>query len=275
MIGKPLAQPTTIALPLEGKTFSLHVDTPNSDGYYEKIADLADAFLKEIPDTRVLLTRIQTLSKSRRRLKNLAQDGANHSLDGFLINTLNNELSAYTRGVQAHLRGLSGLDRLDRTLTTSKEQYHLYMLEIELANRLFAGGFKASEKKLAFLPHCLRDLTADCRASQRDLDYVCKGCTDDCKVNRTTKLLRRHGVTPYIWMTANLQSLFKKLKREGTSLGVLGVACIPELVRGMRLCMRFGVPVVGLPLDANRCARWWGKFHWNTVNFGKLEQLLE
>jgi hypothetical protein len=270
-----MVQPTTITLPLQGKTFSLHGDSANSDGYYVKIASLADGFLKEVPDPRLLLTKIQTLSKSRRRLRKIVSDGGDGSPDGLLVNTLRNELSPYTRGVQEHLRGLSGFDRLDRTLTTSEEQYHLSMLEIELVNRLFADGFKSSEKKLAFLPHCLRDLTADCRAAQRDLDYVCKGCTDDCKVNRTTKLLRRHGVDPYIWMTANLQSLFKKLKREGNSLGVLGIACIPELVRGMRLCMRFEVPVVGLPLDANRCARWWGEFHWNTVNFEILERLLQ
>jgi hypothetical protein len=269
-----MTQQTSLIAPLQGRTFSLHGDSQNSDGYYTTIADLADAFLKEVPDRRLLLTKIQTLSKSRRRLKKLVSDGGDGSLDGFLVNTLGSKLSPYTRGVQAHLRGLSGFARLDRTLTTSEEQYHLYMLEIELVNRLFADGFKASEKKLAFLPHCLRDMTADCRAAQRDLDYVCKGCTDDCKVNRVTKLLRRHGVTPYIWMTANLHSLFRNLKREGKSLGVLGIACIPELARGMRLCLRFEVPVVALPLDANRCARWWGEFHWNTVNFQKLERLL-
>jgi len=57
-------------------------------------------------------------------------------------------------------------------------------------------------------------------------------------------------------------------------VGVLGMACIPELVRGMRMCMRANVPVVGLPLDANRCARWWGQFHPNSVNLRELEILL-
>jgi hypothetical protein len=270
-----MVQPTTIAPPLHGKTFSLHGDSADSNGYYEKIGALADAFLKEVPDCRLLLTRIRALSKSRRQLKKLVRESKDHSLDAFMVKTLSRELSPYTHGVEAHLRGLSGFDRFDRTLTTSEEQYHLYMLEIELVNRLFSSAFNACENKLAFLPHCLHELTSDCRATQRGLDYVCKGCTDDCRLNRVTKLLRRHGVKPYIWMTANLQSLFKKLKKEGNSLGVLGIACIPELVRGMRLCMRFDVPVVGLPLDANQCARWWGEFHWNTVNFEKLERLLE
>ena len=270
-----MAQPTTITVPLQGKTFSLHGDSADSDEYYRKIGALADDFLKEIPDCRRLLGKIQTLSKSRRQLRRLVREEENHSLDALIVRTLSGELSPYTRGVEAHLRGLSGFDRFDRTLTTSQEQYHLYMLEIELVNRLFSSAFNACENKLAFLPHCLHELTSDCRATQRGLDYVCKGCTDDCRLNRVTKLLRRHGVKPYIWMTANLQSLFRKLKKEGNSLGVLGIACIPELVRGMRLCMRFEVPVVGIPLDANRCARWWGQFYWNTINFEKLEGLLK
>jgi hypothetical protein len=75
-------------------------------------------------------------------------------------------------------------------------------------------------------------------------------------------------------MTANLRSLFRKLHKEGKHLGVLGIACIPELVSGMRKCAGAAVPVVGIPLDANRCARWWGEFHYNTVNLHQLEKLL-
>jgi hypothetical protein len=75
-------------------------------------------------------------------------------------------------------------------------------------------------------------------------------------------------------MTANLKSLLNRLRKEGKKVGVLGIACIPELVNGMRMCMRAGVPVVGVPLDANRCARWWGEFHPNSVNIRVLESLL-
>jgi hypothetical protein len=89
-----------------------------------------------------------------------------------------------------------------------------------------------------------------------------------------SKLLRRHGVIPYIWMTANLQSLFRRLRKERKRFAVVGVACLPELVNGMRLCARANVPVLGIPLDANRCARWWGNFYPNTVNIRELERLL-
>jgi hypothetical protein len=264
----------TITVPLRGKTYCLHGQSTNSDAYYRKIAGLGDLCLARITNVRDLLTLVQKMSRRRRYLRTLARKEADGSFEAFLIHQLRDGLFPYSTAVQSHLQGLSGFQRWDRTLTTSEEQYCLYMLEIELVNRLHLDEFRQSTTKLAFLPHCLRDLSASCRATEREIDYVCKGCSNQCKVNCTTKLLRRHGIKPYIWMTANLRSLFKRLKRDGRNVGVLGIACIPELVRGMRLCMRCDVPVVGVPLDANRCARWWGEFHWNTVNFERLEMLL-
>jgi len=271
MVPEPLT--SSIGEEFQGKTYSLRVHEPDSDVFYRTIAELADRLLQQYPDPDYLLTSIQRLSRSKRSLRRLVRDGAG-SLDGALITTLKDKLAAYTTNVQSHLQGLRLIDRWDKTLATSEEQYHLYMLEIELTNRLYADRFRSSSRKFAFLPHCLRDLSADCRAAQRDIDYVCKGCTDECNVNHASKALRLHGVKPYIWMSADLRGLLRKAKKERGGLGVLGIACIPELVRGMRMCLKFDVPVVGVPLDANRCARWWGEFYPNAVNMNKLESLL-
>ena len=58
-------------------------------------------------------------------------------------------------------------------------------------------------------------------------------------------------------------------------MGVLGIACIPELVSGLRLCDRLGIPAVGVPLDANRCARWFGESLETTFNLEELERILK
>ena len=258
--------------PLQGKTYTLRHTATDSDEYYRKIARLVDDLLQRHPDPAKLLPYLHVLSKSRRHLRKLATT-APQSDERALILRLKDELSEFTSSVESHLKGLRFADRWG-TLATSEEQYHLYMLEIELTNRIFASQFRSSERRLAFLPHCLRDLSANCLAAQRDLDYVCKGCTNECNVNQVSKALRRHGVKPYIWMTANLRALFRRMNKDGQSLGVLGIACIPELIRGMRMCRKYGIPVVGVPLDANRCRRWWGEFHWNSVNFRVLERLL-
>ena len=258
----------------EGKTYSLRPASTISDGYYDTVGHLTDTLLQSFPNEQALLRKTQILGKQKRALRRLLE-GKENSPDTRFLRTLHETLHPFTSGVQSHLRSLRGFDRWSRTLTMSQEQHHLAMIEIELVNRIYAAQFQSCNKKFAFLPHCLRDLKADCRSAQRDVDYVCKGCSENCNVNHASKTLRLHRVKPYIWMTADLSALFRKVRNEGDSIGVLGIACVPELVRGMRMCLKHDVPVVGIPLDANRCARWWGEFHWNTVNVAKLEDLLK
>lgn len=260
--------------PLPGKTFSLQQGANNSDGYYRAISDTADFCLGFFSGTPALLECVQTLSRSQRNLRRLRRGPSSASLDAKLVHTLYERLSLYTPGVAEHLKRLSLMQRFEKTLTTTEEQYHLYMLEIELANRINGVAFRAAGQKVAFLPHCLRDQTARCRAAQKGLDLTCRGCSQVCGVNAVSRLLRDAGVEPYIWMEADLPDFFKEQRSAGQSTGVLGMACIPELVEGMRLCQKFNLPVVGIPLDANRCVRWFGEFRWNTTNLDALDKLV-
>jgi hypothetical protein len=259
----------------EGKTYSLFGNERDTSGYYERIRLLADDLVGQDTNLRDIVERLRKEGGSKRRLKKLAMHRSTPPGEASLARTLKEQLSQYTGNVASHLKGLPLARRWDRVLATSEEQYQSHMLEVEVTNRLNADHFRACNVRLAFLPHCLHEVTVTCQSVLRGHDHVCKGCTKGCGLNAVSKLLRRHGVTPYIWMTANLRSLFRRLNKEGKTVGILGVACIPELVRGMRMCMRAGVPVIGLPLDANRCARWWGQFYPNTLNLEELERLLK
>jgi hypothetical protein len=75
-------------------------------------------------------------------------------------------------------------------------------------------------------------------------------------------------------MGADIKKKLKTVIESNNTFGVLGIACIPELVWGMRRCGRYGIPVVGIPLDANRCIRWMGSFNANSVNLEQLEKLV-
>ncbi len=164
--------------------------------------------------------------------------------------------------------------RFDDTLTTREEQYHLFMLEIELSNRIYRESFKASEYRFALLPHCLRDFRPDCRSAPGDIEAECRGCTKDCFINLGSVLLKKYHINPYISVEIDQGRLFKKLKAQHPSVGALGVACIPELARGMRLCIGLGIPAVGIPLDANRCARWMKQAHESSFDLKELEELI-
>ena len=58
----------------------------------------------------------------------------------------------------------------------------------------------------------------------------------NCYVNSASKILKDYKVEPYIWMTATQRKLFQETEGK-KGLGV-GIACIPELIRGMRTCMK-------------------------------------
>src|SRR3989304_1367789 len=128
------------------------------------------------------------------------------------------------------------------------------MLQIELANRLHRVPFLRGGLPIALLPHCLRDWEREFRSFPDDLDTVCAGCSERCFIHRVSALLRDAGIHPYIWRNVELGSLFRRLGRE-ERFGVLGIACVPELAWGVRACVDRKVPVVGIPLDANRGPR--------------------
>ncbi len=259
--------------PVRGKTYSLFARGDESERYFAEIEHLADRFLQRCPDQRKLLGLIQKVAKNP-FLEGLKATGDDRKTIQFLSKTLRQSLSIYTQDVSDHLRSLPLAKRFDSTLSTKEEKYHLYMIEIELVNRIHREEFKRSEYKFALIAHCLRDFRPGCRSVRGDIEAVCKGCTEECFVRLGSVLLEKYGIKPYISVEMDQGRLFERLKQEHPSIGALGIACIPELALGMRLCIRTGIPAVGIPLNANRCARWMSQANETSFNLDQLEKLL-
>jgi hypothetical protein len=259
--------------PVQGKTYSLFAEGDDSERYFAKIKHLANVFLQRCPDEKRLLSLIQQVGK-RSWLAGLKTSRADRQILQFVRKTLRQSLSIYTREVSNHLKSLSFAKRMDETLATPEEKYHLYMLEIELVNRIYKEEFKRAAYKFALIAHCLRDFRPECHSVEGDIEAVCQGCTEDCFIHLGSVLLEKYGIKPYISVEMDQERLFRKLKQEHPSIGALGIACIPELARGMRLCLRLGIPPVGIPLNANRCARWMSQAYETSFNLAQLEELL-
>ena len=260
--------------PIEGKTYTLFGKSDSSSHYYRKIEDLADIILEKYGDLGFVLQTIQGYSKKKLLLVIIADKNEENTLISFILHLLNKFLPEYTEKADGHLKSLPVLKLWDRRLATTRLQYHLYMLEIELTNRMYSMDFRNTDKKIALLPHCLRDFTVDCKASPDDFDYRCKHCSKNCYQNHVSRLLNDNMISAYIWMGGNLKKKVQSSMKNNETLGILGIACIPELVSGMRKCRKYNIPVIGIPLDANRCVRWMGSFHENSVNLEMLEKLI-
>jgi hypothetical protein len=260
--------------PVKGKTYSLFGDSDSTSGYFETIKLLSDRVLEMDPDTRGLIDMLHKFSSNRRNLKKAMVKADNKNLMHVILNLIDPHLRQFTQSTEEHLRTLPLHKLWDRRLATTREQYHLYMLEIELTNRLCAEEFSVADKKIALLPYCLKDFSVECKSEKNGFDYQCKHCSAKCFQNYGSKILREHNVDPYIWMEGDMKQLARYTIKGNKTFGVLGIACIPELIWGMRDCRRNNIPVVGLPLNANRCVRWFGEFFPNSIDLVEMERLL-
>ena len=260
--------------PVKGKTYTLFGDSDHTSGYYESISRLADECLELEPDPDKIIHFIRNKSQKRMLLRRAFHQSRKKSLLTTILKKADSVLRPYTREVENHIKSLSLKNLWDRRLGTTREQYYLHMLEIFLVNKVNKAAFLNCERKIALLPYCLQDFSTKCKAESDDIDYRCKHCSKNCYQNRVTTMLESNNIDPFIWMESEFKILYRELKSGYNSLGILGIACVPELANGIHECSRYNIPVVGIPLDANRCIRWWGEFFPNSVNLGELEKLI-
>ena len=260
--------------PFIGKTYSLYSGKTGNGQYYTLIRKLINLFLQRCPDERELLRQIQHAGGKSPLVKRLSGKQVNKPLIAFIKSTLQESLSVYTTGVKQHLKNIPLKQKLDPIIRTKEHQYHLYMIEIELVNRIYKKAFKNSDYKFALIAHCLRDFRPECKSVSGEYESVCKGCTKDCYIHLGNILLKKYDIHPYISVSTDLDKIFEQIKSDHGNIGALGIACVPELAMGMKLCIKLGITPVGIPLDANRCARWMKKAHENSFNIKELEKLL-
>ena len=260
---------------LKGKTYSLYGSDSGTDQYYCVISKLIDLFLQRCPDEQRLLAHIRKAGSGSSFISKLKETQLDKQLISYMKKSLRESLSIYTTDVKQHLRTLPLSQRRDSILRTKEHQYHLYMLEIELVNRIYKEAFKRSNYKFSLIAHCLRDFRPECKSAAGYYESLCKGCTKDCFIHLGSVLLKKYDIHPFISVSMDLKKLFKKIKAEHKSVGALGIACVPELAQGMRLCIKLGISSVGIPLDANRCARWMKQAHESSFNVKELEELVK
>jgi len=261
--------------PVAGSTYSLFAGSGSSEGYYHKISKLTDSFIERYGSAENVLAITGKYRNARRKLRKWAKYPAPEGMKA-IISQLYTEMYRYTIPAESFIKSLTWMDKIrDPGIATSQEQYHLTMLEVELVNRINKKRFYEADRKIALLPHCLRDLTKDCRSEKDGFDVVCKKCSGKCFIHALNDLLIKYQVEPFIWMEGSFRKLFFEMKRSNQVLGIFGIACLAELKSGMEKCLKYDIPALGIPLDANRCARWMGDFFPNSVNLAHVEKLLK
>lgn len=156
-------------------------------------------------------------------------------------------------------------------------EYHLNMVGAEIMNKVFRKDFAATSKKAVILPACIRSRPAtECKAVSDGGVMLCRSCSRECTVNRLTLLGGQRGfkvlVIPH---ESSLSSSKAEKPLLDSDTGVVGVACILNLVSGGWMMRNMGIPVQCVLLDFCGCKNHWSREGIPTdINVWQLERIL-
>ena len=157
-------------------------------------------------------------------------------------------------------------------------EYHLNMVGTEIMNRAFRDQFLKTERKVVFVPPCMRAMPdGECKAQPTPFGEHCAACTTTCRVHQVTKLGEKHGFD--VFMIPDELSVVSDKKMEtpqDNKLGLVGVSCPLTNMSGGWETRRLGVPAQGVLLDYCGCPWHWHKDGFPTdMNFNQLLDILD
>lgn len=170
-------------------------------------------------------------------------------------------LGKYTSDVNKFLaeKHLEHLWKEDVIFCGRKEvEYHMNMVGAELMNRAFNKEFENRPRKALLLPGCMRISGEICKAEETKLGLRCIGCAKNCNVHHLTDMGEIYGFEVYI-ISHESSAFSKSSKEDREELGIVGVACVSNLIAGGWKSDSLGIPAQCVLLDSASC-----KNHWDT-----------
>lgn len=152
----------------------------------------------------------------------------------------------------------------------SRVQYHLNMVGAEILNRVFKGRFLETKEKWVLLPACMRaNYDKDCKALETQNGYKCMQCTSTCNVNKLTQLGSKYGFK--VLIIPHESTPFTKTKIESGKIGIIGIACVLNLIQGGWKAIELGFVPQCVLLEYSGCKAHWTKTGISTeINIEKL-----
>jgi hypothetical protein len=171
-------------------------------------------------------------------------------------------LGKYTPNVEKFLKEKQPGHRWKEDVIFSarrRVEYHLNMVGAEIMNRAFRNAFLSTKKKAVVLPACMRYHPKPmCKAETNGLACECTGCTPQCRVNQLTKMGRKHGFA--VHLVPHESSVFSGDSGKtllGDEVGIVGIACVSNLVSGGWKAKGLGLPPQCVLLDHCGCRKHW------------------
>ncbi|TYQ18075.1 UNVERIFIED_CONTAM: hypothetical protein Cloal_0480 [Acetivibrio alkalicellulosi] len=156
-------------------------------------------------------------------------------------------------------------------------EYHLNMLGGEIMNSVYRQGFINTDDKVIVLPACMSmSYKSSCKIKKTDDGNYCSGCNPKCMVNSITQLGKENSfkviVVPHQSSLSNSDKGTGILKE---NIGVVGVACVLNLISGGWMLKERNIYAQCVLLDYCGCKRHWHKEGIPTcINIEQLKKIL-
>ncbi|MCX6150728.1 MAG: DUF116 domain-containing protein [Ignavibacteriales bacterium] len=155
-------------------------------------------------------------------------------------------------------------------------EYHLNMVGAEIMNRAWRDEFLSTKKKAVLVPSCMSIKTRfHCKSFFNGIDYSCKRCTINCRVNQLTKLGEQDGFNVFMIPHSTDFSKWLKKRAGNKEVGIVGVTCALNLMTGGWEAKGLDIPINCILLDYCGCKNHWDEKGFPTaINLNELKTVL-
>lgn len=137
-------------------------------------------------------------------------------------------------------------------------EYHLNMVGASILNHVLNDEFEKTKNQVVLLPSCMSSGNP-CKAKKRGFEMVCTHCSPACNVSKISKELSEKGIQCVLIPHSSKFSQYLKLWANQKETGLVGVACVLNLIRGGYELMDLDIPSQCVFLDQCGCKKHWDK----------------
>lgn len=139
-----------------------------------------------------------------------------------------------------------------------KINYYTNMVCAELLNRAYKDEFAGTKNRVVVVPRCLcNPHDSYCKSEKHEFDSTCKECNPHCIVKKIKSECDNRNIKVFIVPHSSSVDGFLTNHNINQSVGLVGVACVPNLMKGGWQVRSRDVPVQCVPLSFYGCKDNW------------------
>ena len=186
-------------------------------------------------------------------------------------------LGAYTSSCCSYLRSLKQepVDDAESILRSRNAvEYHLNMVVAQWMQQENLQAYVETDRLSVVLPHCLCPTPEDCEAEWTGNRYNCLQCKPNCPVSSVQELCNCYSAEMVLIEHASGFASWIKDTVQVENHGIVGIACVSNLIEGGFEAQRRSIPVTCVPLNRPGCSQWHKQYEGSQLNLAALETLL-